>query len=242
LFAVTLDGIYTLSPSGSTFTSPQNDGNGLSGTLQVISAMNNLLTIGSSDGIFYSDSTSDYATWYKASLVDSSNVEQEVGPCVTIIPSSGVMFAGVGTSFYSSVNGKTWSKRYAFAQVDGQDVAILKLGAFAEQTFALTSKGLYTDNGSSKSNTVVFTKSSLFDIIEAQFPDATTSSGKYKTYVGDLYVSSDSMHVVGAVPYAYKLQNGDWTYVSLGADSAHKVFVTSLGRRMAVVGNIILVE
>jgi hypothetical protein len=81
----------------------------------------------------------------------------------------------------------------------------------------------------------------LFDVIIAQFPDAATS-GKYKTYVGDLYVASDSMHVVGAVPYAYKLKNGDWTYEPLGAESAHKIFVTSLGRRMAVVGNIILVE
>jgi len=200
--------------------------------------------MGTSDGIYYADSFSDppYETWYKASLVDESNQEQDSGTCVTITSSGGTMYAGVDGSFYASVDGKTWVKRYTFAKVDNEEVTILKLGSFAEQTFALTNKGLYTDNGSAKSSTVIFAKSSLFDVIESQFADATTDEGKYKTYVGDLYVATDSMHVVGSVPYAYKLQNGAWTYESLGADSAHKIFVTSLGRRMAVVGNIILVE
>jgi hypothetical protein len=244
LMAVALDGLYELTPSGSTFTSTKNSGDGLPDRKYVILSLNNLWVMGTSDGIYYSDSFSDppYETWYKASLVDESNQEQDSGTCVTITSSGGTMYAGVDGSFYASVDGKTWVKRYTFAEVDNEEVTILKLGSFAEQTFALTNKGLYTDNGSAKSSTVIFAKSSLFDVIESQFADATTDEGKYKTYVGDLYVATDSMHVVGSVPYAYKLQNGAWTYESLGADSAHKILVTSLGRRMAVVGNIILVE
>lgn len=244
LMAVALDGLYELTPSGSIFTATKNAGNGLPDKTYVVSSLNNLWVMGTSDGIYYADSFSDppYEIWYKASLVDESNVEQATGTCVAISSSGGTLYAGIGNSFYTSIDGKTWTKRYAFNKVDGEEVSILKLGLFAEQTFALTNKGLFTDNGSAKSSTVVFVASALAGIIETQFPDATTDEGKYKTYVGDLYVASDSMHVVGSVPYAYKLQSGTWTYEALGAESAHKIFVTSLGRRMAVVGNIILVE
>jgi len=244
LFAVTRDGLYVLTPSGTGFASEKNAGNGLPDEIYVVSEINNLLVIGASDGIYYADSFSDppYEIWFKASLVDSGNQAQDGGSCVAIAPSSGLMFAGVENAYYSSVDGKTWEKRYEFSDVDGEVVTILQLGPFAEKVFALTNKGLYTDDGSSKANTVTFVKSELFSIIETQFPDATTPEGKYKTYVGDLYVAEDSMHVVGSVPYAYKLQSGSWTFEPLGADSAHKIFVTSLGRRMAVVGNLILVE
>lgn len=237
MLTATRDGIYQIvrDPLTLVKTITRNPGNGLPGATYAVSSINNVVIAGTSDTIYYSESTSDpaYSTWFRASYT-VVNQTQELfvgGTCSTIIVKDGTAFAGIGPALFSSTNGKQWRKVYEFKEEDQTTINVLAV--FADHLMLGTNKGVYNDDGTARTDTVQFR-------IEITGTDEADSKN---FHVNDLFATTSMLYAVGSLPNLLKLQNEAWTSQAItGVPALHKFIVLSNGKKVALANNLVLVE
>jgi len=229
VMAVTKDGLFEI--DGATIT--KNLGNGVQGAMYAIESLNNMLMLGTDNGLYYSESSSDppYNVWFKADLVDLDGVTalSVGGTCASMIVTNGLAMAAIGGQVFSSTSGKVWRRIFAFDPED--EMTINAMTAFAERIYLATNKGAYDDNGTARSDSVTF----RINMLEATEADSAI-------YANDVGGFPDGLYVVGNFPWLYQKQNERWIKFPVGAKAVQKFTITSNNKKAAFANNLVLVE
>ena len=196
IYAVTRTGLFFSENAGVDFE--KNAGNGLPTKLFTLASMGNTMFLGTENGVYYSDGSPqnpDYDLWFRVAFTEKGGT-QEVAvteSCVAMTVSDGVAYAGLGGRIFFSFDGKTWQFGYAFAD---DTVRITSLAVFAKRLFVGTNKGLYSDDGTVKSDSPALRLENV-GTVPAEF------------YVNDLGVYSDGtatyLYAVGDESYVYRM-------------------------------------
>lgn len=230
VWLVTRTGIYMTDDGGITFE--QNDGNGLPSLLLTFASLGNIAIVGAGDGIYYSDSSNQappYSIWFRAAFVEGSSVEEVfvTSPCNAITVSEGVAYAGIGDSVFVSIDGKTWSREVTF----DEGTTITAIVSYAKRLFVGTNKGIYSDDGSTRSATPAFRLE--------QINATTTESEEFS--VTDLFVRTDgtvtSLYATGNRNRIYRFVNGAWTNTEISGISAIQKFIIVAGPKQVALAN-----
>lgn len=223
-------GIYVTEDGGVSFT--KNDGNGLPSELLAINFSNNVINVGTGDAIYYSDGTNQhpaFSIWFRAQFIERGTI-QEIpvnGPCRAIVSSEGISYAGIDRGVFVSTDGKTWQHVFDFEK----GTFITSLAVFAKKLYVGTNLGLYSDDGSARSETPAFR-------LEAT---ETTVSESGELYVNDMFVFTDgtttSLYAVANTENVYRLANETWTRTAIPGVIAIQKFIVLTGPKQVAIAN-----
>jgi len=208
IYVVASNDLYLSSDSGLTWT--KNEGYGLPPGAYEINNVFNLLVIGCSDGVYYSQFGSD--TWTKVQFYDSDANSVVISDKVSSLISNGSAYCLIDNSVYKTLNGVTWRESYSFDSLNIDDMVADRLFQYNNIVFAVTNKGLYSDVGSL--NNSVSSASFSIRSIDAtnsavsikSFSDAGNRivilSGKNTIYRSDDYGTTWSKQTISTVDFA----------------------------------------
>ena len=228
VWAITNAGIFTSDDNGASFV--KNPGNGLPDRLFTMCSLNNVIIIGTNDGIYYCDQdnlTPPYSVWFKATFVEGTKTQQlfVTEPCYSFTVGRGAAYAGIGRGVYISIDGKAWSHIFDFPI----GIVINKLVFYANQLFVGTNQGVYSDDGSARSPNASF---------KLQFLELTLNN-QFAT--NDLFVATDgnvtSLYAVGNRGNVYHLANQVWSKTQISGISAIQKFVIVTGPKQIAFSN-----
>jgi hypothetical protein len=232
IWASTDQGLFVISETGPR-TVEKNQGNGLPTSIYVTAVINNLLLAGTTDTIYYSDSLLEppFNIWFKAIFMDpKENTEIQVsGTCNAMVSKDGIVVAAIGNRVFSSTDGKTWDLVFEFDP--DLEITVTSMVIFAEMLFLGTTKGVYNDRGTAKTDTVQFT-------IEELEPDEEAN----KIHVNDLFAATNELYMVGNTDQVYARKDEVWTKAQLPVTAAHSFVFTSGGRKVALSNNQVFVD
>lgn len=230
IWLATQFGIYVTEDAGTIFF--KNDGHGLPSTILKLSQIGNILLAGTSDAIYYSDGLNqdpEYSIWFRASFVEAGTIQPYLanGACNAIATGDGIAYAAIGSSLFLTIDGKTWQHIYDFDKT----IKISSLTVFAKSLFVGTNAGIYSDDGSARSDSPVF----KVEFIE------TTEAASLTLAVNDMFVHTDgnatSLYVVGESEKVYALTNGIWTNTSISGSVAIHRFIILSGPKQVAMSN-----
>ena len=232
IYAVTGNGLWISSDGGTVFS--KNAGIGLPDKLTAMSSLGGIIILSTNDGIYYSDSADPSGTWYKASFVakDGTTAIAVTGTCTAITASDGTVYGAVDNAIYWSIDGKSWTLGYAFADAD---IRITDLIVFSKKLFIGTDTGLWNDNSSLKTSSPVLRLEAAGNV-PATF------------HVNDLEVGGDGtttwLYAVGDEPNVYRKNSEIWdtpvqTISSIKAIHRFAIFNTN---EVAISNNLVFVQ
>lgn len=224
VWLVSKSGIYKLSIINKKVSSwKKNQGINLPNTIYAFGMIGDVYIAATDEGMYYSDNTADppFEQWTRGIHTDIKlRVELPLlGPASAIDIKDGIAYAGIGNEIYKSNDGKIWIRTYQFPKDDSQvtifdpnkitnadrydsaSIAINKIVIFEDKVFVGTKNGLYTDNGTSKSNEVVFIQEKINGDTENSIP------------VNDIFYfvpnsSKSEIFLVGESKYLYNYKAG----------------------------------
>lgn len=221
-----------ITSGGETFF--KNAGNGLPSDLFVFNSLNNVAIIGTSDAIYYSDGLNQnpaYSIWFRAAFIEHGGTQVYLanGPCHCITVGDGTAYAAIGASLFTSTDGKTWTHVYDFDPT--LKLSIIKLAYFAKKLYIGTDQGVYTDDGTIRTDSAS---------TRLEITDTTTAASK-NLGVNDMFVFSNgsnvSLYVVGDNENVYHLTNETWTTNQIPGSVSIERFIIVNGSRQVALGN-----
>lgn len=234
--AVSEQGIFKITSGSPDFEAVKNPGGGLPPDVYAIDSLNNLMLAGTGDGIYTASSDTDppYGAWFRASHVPTGQqFELELDDIVTdIAVDSGVAVASIGSDVFVSFDGKVWRRAYSFPipADPTQKVFVNRITFFANKVYLMTNQGVYSDNGSIRSD-------------EVQFVFESIDGASSLLHMNDAFAGSGALYAVGESSYVYKLSDGAWTKEAISEVLAIQLFVvTSTESKVAISNNQIFVE
>jgi hypothetical protein len=220
VYAVATSGIYKLTIANRRVTDwERNPGLGLPSVINEIGGIGDLLIAATEDGMYFADDTTEpeFSEWFRASHVDLFRRTDLplLGPATTVTVSNGIAFAGIGNEVYRSQDGRLWervsqlsssddqvSDATAITSVDregGANVIINRIIEFENNVYLATKNGLFNDEGSAKSDEVIFRLEPINgDDSEIPINDMTKFIG----------TSASELLVVGEDPNVFVFQSG----------------------------------
>lgn len=218
----------------------KNEGNGLPSSLLVFSSINNVITLGTNDAIYYSDGQNQnppYSIWFRSDFIDpkTNQALPVTGPCHVIVSDSGVSYAGIENSLYLSTDGKTWSHVFDFDATKGYKIT--SLAVFAQKLYVGTNQGVFNDGSTARSD------SPAFKLEQTE----TTTDASASLSVNDMFTYNDgtvtSLYVVGDTENVYRLVDEQWTRTAVpGSIAIQKFIVVSGPRQVAVASDTVFVQ
>jgi hypothetical protein len=210
-YAVAKSGVYKLTISGRRVTAwEKNPGNGLPDVVSEVGDLGDLLVAATEDGMYYADDASDpeFSEWTRASHVDLNERTDLplLGPATTMVVKDGMAYAGIGNEVYRSQDGRVWRRIFQLTGTDqiadpgavtsaernvAANAVISRIIVFEDRVYLATRSGLYNDDGSARSNEVVFRLEDIGDDVAVSDMDEFAAS------------SSAELLVVGESPYVY---------------------------------------
>jgi hypothetical protein len=231
VYAVTRDGVFKATQGLSGWEVARTPGNGLPDKILVISSIAGILVVGTSDGIYYSQPTSEgeYETWFRAAYSNDDNTAEVFlgGDCTTLFSENGTIFGCISNVFLASSDGKAWRAVYKLPT----GTVVNAMTSFAEKIFLGTNAGVWNDDATARSNEVVFRI------------EETDSPPSDPLYVNTLFSTSTALYAAGNSQYVYKLQDEAWTKEPVpGTSCVHQLFVTTGNERVALANDTVFVD
>lgn len=236
VYVVTRDGIYGIVEDGADKIYSRNSGAGLPDNAYSINVLHNTLIVGTDDGIYFATSDTDptYEIWTRASHIPANNQQIELelkGSVTSIGVKEGIAYAFIGPDVFLSYDAKVWKKVFTFADTT---IRINRVAFLADEMFVATTKGLFSDEGTGRSEKINF---SLVEI------DSTLSEAQNAISLNDVFASEDALYTVGETQYVYKLKDGEWTrQVITEVQSIHLIVLDIGGSLVAISNTSIFVE
>jgi hypothetical protein len=238
VFAATKNGIYKLFKLSGSTVYEKNPMQGLPDQIYTINSLNNYLIAGTSDGMYFSTSfeVPSYAIWFRASHIPNNGQPVELvldGKVDATIVVEGTAYSFIGSDLFISNDAKIWKRVFSFPSSSNPNDAIRvsKMTFFGGKLYVATNKGVYDDDGSSKSDQVVFKP----NIINGTSEDSIISMNYIAANSNVLYAAANDNNL-------FRLKNQIWTKELIPeAKAIHLVDLVS-GTVMAVENNVIYTE
>lgn len=225
IMLVTSNGLFKTEDAGSSFT--KNRGDGLPSEMFVLRSIAGIIMIGTDNAIYYSDDAdNDYGLWFRANFTELGSPEEIVvdGTCRAMTVGEGIACAAIGQDIFVSTDGKTWEKIFSF----DEDIEINVMSSFAKRIYVGTNFGIYSDEGSARSDKPHFRLENIESTDEASEAFA----------VNDMFVFNDgtvvSLYAVGNSENIYRLTGEAWTKTTIPEVAAiHRYIIINSGRQIA---------